>query len=165
MPALYHPIHFKASVLICNPLPWKGGQAFALGKKPLVVKVSDTRDIRLEDPPSKIQTSLIRPDMLKCVSHGSLSTQYGSGLNAGSTEVAHMALTAANGIAQTARLCCINLFVDVSNAFAAIEKALMHDNSFSRTRMQRELFEAGFDQSTIDDACMRYADSNFWREH
>ena len=130
--SLYHPIHMKSVGMASAALPCKGGQTHPIDKKTIVKRVTETRDVRLEDPPAKINSSTIRPSMKKCVSNGAMHTQWGSGMNGGSTEVAHLALEASVGIARTNKKSSAVIFVDVASAFASIEKALMQQTCIAR---------------------------------
>ena len=51
--SLYHPLEVKAVLWVAAPFAWKVGQEMPLAKIPNPTKLTDSRDIRLEDPPAK----------------------------------------------------------------------------------------------------------------
>ena len=60
MAMLHHPLLVKAHLWVRCPISWKGGQVMPLKKLPTASKVSQFRDIRLEDPPAKKHGGLLR---------------------------------------------------------------------------------------------------------
>ena len=62
--SLYHPLEVKAVLWIAAPFGWKVGQTMPLAKIPSPVKLTDSRDIRLEDPSAKTHGAIMRKPLL-----------------------------------------------------------------------------------------------------
>ena len=99
---LYSPLYLKSVAMTwVNPL-WKAEMTHPLKKKPKPVGVCDMRDIRIENPPEKKLGAWLRSAIMPTVKRAAVSTQFGSGLNKGSTELTHMAHTAVVSAADAA---------------------------------------------------------------
>ena len=106
-----------------------------LDKKPNATSVKGKRDVRLEDPPSKKLGSWLRQAALPVIKGAVADSQYASGLNQGSTELAFMNQTAAEGAGEAQKLSSVTLFIDIASAFAEVQRCLILDDFRSREKV------------------------------
>ena len=89
--SIFHPILVKATCLISPPIQMRGGMIYDLYKNKGTTSVVDSyRDIMLANESSKTMTATIRPQLNDVAKKYITNTQYGSGLNHGCTESAHL---------------------------------------------------------------------------
>ena len=121
---LYHPLLTKATTSFMVPLQIRGGQVHEIykGKGPQQ-HASSYRDVTISSEFAKAFGSLLRPRMLPVIAELAGDTQFGSGLNAGATDVAHLLVRAYVDVAQILKLSLCLLFVDLSTAFASVVRA------------------------------------------
>ena len=132
--ALFHPLYVKSVALTRLGSTWKLGMAHPLDKKPHATAVRQKRDIRLECPPQKKLGSWLRRAALPSAEKAVCDTQYGSGLNNGSTEVAYLRQVASEGAAEARNLTSISLYADIASAFAEVQRCLVVDDMPQRCR-------------------------------
>ena len=93
--------------------------------------------ILLASVDGKVELKLLRHAVLPFIPDAILDTQFGSGFNAGSTDVAHLHLTQSIKYAAMRKLCAATIFADVKTAFASLSRAIslpQQDNNDSFTR-------------------------------
>ena len=73
-----------------------------------------------------------------------METQFGSGLNGGSTEVAHLMLKAYFDYASAKKQMMGALFVDISTAFAAMVRSVIFPMPASDEVLLKKLADRGF---------------------
>ena len=82
------------------------------------------RDVTLADDDAKNFGMQIREHAYPKLQSRSMPAMYGSGLNGGSTEIAHVHLIAQLEYAETAKLSSATIFTDISTAFATMCKEI-----------------------------------------
>jgi len=130
--ALYHPLYVKSVSLTRLGATWELGMAHPLDKKPNATGVRQKRDIRLECPPQKKLGSWLRRAAMPSAAKAVRETQFGSGLNNGSTEMAYLRQVASEGAAESRNLTSISLYADIASAFAEVQRCLVIDDMSSR---------------------------------
>ena len=112
-----YPLFVKANARCGNPIMVKGGQLYELFKgKGMRDLVENFRDIMLASDSGKAVQSLVRPVYNRETQTESTQTQWGSGLNHGSTETAHMYIKASIDHAKQLKKSIAILCVDVKTA-------------------------------------------------
>ena len=101
----------------------------------------------------KAVISVSRPAFNKVAEEYTTSTQYGSGLHSGSTDLPHLYLKSCIDIAKHKNLSCAMLFVDVKTAFAGMLRQLVlpinADENDSEGVHRRRLREYGLNEEEI----------------
>ena len=87
-------------------------------------KCASYRDILLGAESGKVVQSIVRPVLNEIVEEYTAETQYGSGLNNGTTETAHLYARACIDLAKMRALSVGLLFIDVKTAFASMIRAI-----------------------------------------
>ena len=87
-------------------------------------KCPSYRDILLGAESGKVIQSTVRPVLNKVVETYTEETQYGSGLNNGTTETAHSYARACIDLAKMRNMSVALLFIDVKTAFASMIRAI-----------------------------------------
>ena len=120
---IFLPIAFKSVVLQDSPIIFKDGCAFDLYKGKDEPEVPDSyRDITLAAESGKIIQATVRPARNDVVENYTENTQYGSGLNDGTTEMAHLYARACIDLARHRDLSLALIFIDVKTAFASMNR-------------------------------------------
>ena len=133
MARLFHPLLTKSFTSLMLPMQIRGGQIHEIYKgKGSQKQATSYRDVTIASEFAKTVGSLLRPRMLSTVAAVSGGTQFGSGLNTGSTDVAHVLVRAYIDVAQVLHVSLGLLFVDLSSAFASVARACI-----SNTRPQQ----------------------------
>ena len=153
-----HALSVKSISTVAAPLAWKGGMLMELWKgRGSTCDISSYRDIMLQDHPAKIHGAVLRPALRAIAETATRGTQWGSGLHAGSTEVAHLAMRAMMDVAKLQRVSGAVLFLDVVSAFASFRRRIVLDCHASDKQWLRHLVSLGFAadqaQSIVTDAC------------
>ena len=91
----------------------------------------------MEDPAPKRYGSFIRRPLKEVVSSVCEYTQFGSGLNQGSIEAAHLYLRAQSDIVETLNKIAVVFFVDVTAVFAAMVRCLVVVEGVSQALLTR----------------------------
>ena len=95
--------------------------------KGIMQLVDNYRDVTIADNTPKIVTKHVRRNLLPTFQSGSLSTQWGSGLNGGETAITHLYVRNLVHIAQASNKSLALLFLDISTAFASLTRHLVFD--------------------------------------
>ena len=149
---LYHPLVVKASLSVCSPVQWKGGQLMGVYKgKGATSLVLSYRDVVLTDASAKAPGGILRTCSFPVVQELSVDTQFGGGFNNGSTAIAHLSLRAFIEVAEVLGLSLALLFVDVKSAFASVVRRLAVPIPDSDEQWISRLRAAGFTESDIAD--------------
>ena len=115
-----------------------------------MLQVEQKRDIRLEGPPEKKLGPWIRKAAMPAVHDIVMDTQFGSGLNCGSTEMTYLTQLAAEGAAEARNLTSISLYVDVRSAFAEVQRCLVIDDFKSRDVLRASLIGYGLAEVLVE---------------
>ena len=155
---MLHALIVKSIVTVHVPIVWKGGMLVELWKrKGPQSSVASYRDVLIQDHPAKSFGSLLRPALRRIVGAAVRPTQYGSGLNAGSTEVAHMSLRCIIDLIRLRRTSGAIIFIDVIAAFASFRRKLVLSSPVSDEQWLRLLVSFGFTRddaaAVVEDAC------------
>ena len=135
-----------------------------LGKLPQPSRCAHFRDITLEDPAPKRYGSQVRRHLLPVADSTCMSSQYGSGLNDGSTELAHLYLRAQLEAAEAKGMCGIAFFVDVSTAFASVSRSLLIPTECSRALLVEKLVDHGIEADLVGEVAADMSDIGFWSD-
>ena len=114
----YHPIAVKSVCLIEAPTQFKGGMIVDLFKdKGSEAEIENYRDIMLASEPGKAIASVLRKNLNLVAENYTSGTQYGSGLNSGSTEFAHLYVKASFDYAASKNLSSAIIFLMLKSNF------------------------------------------------
>jgi hypothetical protein len=102
------------------------------------------KDVVIAELNAKVLGSQIRDQSIGAVREIALETQYGSGLNGGSIQTAHLHLRAYADHAQLHGLSCAILFADLAGAFASVIRRLGIGNDVTDMELARRLRHIGF---------------------
>ena len=92
-------------------------------------------------------------------------SQYASGLNQGSTELAFMSQTAAEGAGEAQKLSSVTLFIDISSAFAEVQRCLVSDDFRSREKLSEALRSYGLGGDIVQGIIDEVSNTGFWAEN
>lgn len=120
----YLPLGVKGTALNEQPITFKGGQLHDLHKAGETDEVENYRDVLLADEVGKPFQFISRPQLNKVVSESVTRTQWGSGLNNGSTDVVHAYMNACVDIALARKQSIGSIFLDVKTAYANVQMSL-----------------------------------------
>ena len=163
--AIYHPIAVKSVCLIESPTQFKGGMIVDLYKnKGSKAEIENYRDIMLASEPGKAIASVLRKDLNKVADNYTSGTQFGSGLNHGSTEFAHLHVKAAIDFANHTNLSSAIIFLDVKTAFASMLRhfILPSDCPDPEPVFLRRLVSLGFSEEEANGIYQQAARSMHW---
>ena len=76
-------------------------------------------DVLLADEAGKALQPINRPQLNKVLANSTVSSQWGSGLHNGSTDVVHMYMNACKDIAEVKKLSAAIIFLDIKTAYAS----------------------------------------------
>ena len=133
-------------------------------KKTNTTRVKDKRDIRLEGPPPKKLGAWIRRAAMPVVEKVVADTQFGSGLNAGSTEMTYLVQMAAEGAADARNMSSISLYIDIRSAFAEVQRCLVVEDFKSREVLRQALLVYGLGEDLVAGIVAEVADTGFWQQ-
>ena len=139
---VYHPLIFKTATFALKPIGWRGSQAHPLEKQPLPPAAAHFREINLEDKAPTRYGSLMRPQLKDACSNICRETQFGSGLNNGNTQMAHLLLRAQMHLAEVTSMCGVCLFVDASTTYASVPRCLIAQDTNSQVILKAKLLNA-----------------------
>ena len=159
--SLFHPLLVKFVLLMRLGAPWKLGMSHPLAKKACVAAVDHNRDIRLEDPPPKKLGTRLRHLVNPLVERASAKTQFGSGLNGGSTEMTYLAHNAALEAVTCRGLSAASAYVDVAAVFSEVQRCLVIEDMESAQRLYDTLLRNGVLPSLATEIIMDVADTFF----
>ena len=91
-------------------------------------------------------------------------TQFGSGLNGGTTEFAHMYVRAAMDAAGATGRSCAIVFLDCEKAFASVFRQLVFDAPKSDEAFHRSLVAGGFCSDTASEVLAGLKAEPVWAE-
>ena len=153
-----HSLFVKSVATVTTPLAWKGGMLMELWKgKGSTSDISAYRDILIQDHPAKLHGAVLRPVLRAIAEVTTRSTQWGSGLHAGSTEVAHLTIRSMIDIARLRRESGAIVFLDVVSAFASFRRRIVLCCEASDEQWVLLLVSLGFSDSeakaVVSDAC------------
>lgn len=163
--ALPHPLYVKAVSLMRLGMTLKVGMGHPLDKKTNATAVKQKRNIRLECPPVKKLSSWLRKAALPAVNGIVADTQFGSGLNQGSTEMAYMAQLAAEGAGGAQLLTSVALYIDIASAFAEVHRCLVADDFKSRQTPKAALLRYQLVADMVDGIIAEVVDTGFECKH
>ena len=89
-------------------------------------------------------------------------TQFGSGLNAGSTEMTYLVQMAAEGAADARNLSSISLYIDTRSAFAEVQRCLVVEDFNSKDVLHKALVAYGLGEDLVAGIIGEVADTGFW---
>ena len=123
------PVTVKSWLFKLPPVQWLGGQVQELHKtKGSTSQVASFREVMLGNMFGKKFSKCLRKDAKQFLDDGSLSTQFGSGIGGGGTDVAHLYLRGLADFAKHKKLCCACIFIDVKTAFASLIREVAMSN-------------------------------------
>ena len=126
---LYLPIALKTYGLLDIPMLHKGGQLYALFKeKGSPNYAASYRDILLSSDVGKTIQQASRGALVQDSQNNSVQTQYGSGLNHGTTTNTHLYVKSLVDIAEKQKVSISLIFADVKTAFAS----MLRETAFPR---------------------------------
>ena len=125
MARIYHPIVTKFLYTVTPPIQWSGGVLCDL-RKPggAPTKTAGYREITVCDADAKPVLSFLRTTASPFLDASSPPGQYGGGCHSGSTASAHLLSRAFSDIAIAQGYSLVQLYVDVTTAFATMARAL-----------------------------------------
>ena len=126
-----HPMFTNAAAHLQVAIQDKGSQLMGIPKGNKPPKISNQRDVALADITGKNNLKTMRSRLQKEWGNSEILTQYGSGLNEGSTVMANLALTTLINCAPKGKTAVV-LFFDVVAAFARVLRALVVDHPASK---------------------------------
>ena len=147
------------------PLQWQGGSLFALYKgRGSREDVGAYCDITVCCAAPKAYGKSLRTRLVKalasatgtdpCIQHDA-GIQYGGGLNGGSTDIPHLSMHAVGGLASAYDQCYGVLFVDLTAAFASIDRLLAFGGPSSSEELGARLRTEGY----APEACRKFVDA------
>ena len=162
---LFHPLLSKAVTSFLLPLQIRGGQIHEIYKgKGLQKLASNYRDVTIASEFAKSFGSLLRPRMLPIVEKIAGTSQFGSGLNTGATDVAHVLVRAYTDVAQLLKLSLGLLFVDLSTAFASVVRALALPTDVTDSDWRAKLLMTGFTEEEADEVIQEVHACDEWSD-
>ena len=121
MAIMHMPLYFKSHLYRSPPVYYRGGLIGALLKRGASpYEPTGYRDVTLADVDGKTFGADLRTKAKPEMNKQALPGMYGSGLNGGSTDVAHLHLIAMLEYAKAEGKTAVSLFVDLSTAFASL---------------------------------------------
>ena len=118
---LWHPAGVKALWWGAPPLQWTGGLIHELYKgKKSVRGCGNYRDVCLGVSSGKWFSAHLRSCVARPLAEAAVWSQFGSGLNGGTTEFAHLYVRAAMDAAGATGRSCAIVFLDCEKAFASV---------------------------------------------
>ena len=122
---LYYPLCFKSHLYQSPPVFYRGGQIVNLYKgKGSFQEITNYRDVTLANNDSKSFGKLLRQHARSRLKDKAMPGMYGSGLNKGSTEIAHLHIIALLEHAKVKNITAAVLFVDIQTAFATMSREI-----------------------------------------
>lgn len=168
MSSLFTPLALKSTALISTLFQFKGGCLQELYKKSRVKsKPTSYRDVMLAREVGKTLAADIRPEIVKQVAVVAVPTQYGSGLNSGSTDVGHLYVKACIDVAAAAKDTFAALFVDIKTTFASLVRALslpMAGDSTRRSAYMDRVVQNGFSREDALEIVSEIIEDEFTRK-
>ena len=125
----FSPFIFQIIYLLPPPIQYKGGVLWELFKgKGQRCDMAAYRDVTVCNTAIKPHCKLLRKQGMKPLTGITSETQFGGGLNGGSTDFPRLYLDAARTIARKHKLSLACIYIDLKSAFASIVRgiALQH---------------------------------------
>ena len=153
----WHPLFVKSALTLRPPLQFRGGMITELLKANASGgECGHYRDITIADHTAKMFCKMFRPEIVSAAATVVPTGQFGAGFNGGSTDLAHLALSAFLDAASAARRSAAILFVDLATAFASLLRRLCVPADAGDEQWLAALAAAGFSQDEVkciyDDA-------------
>ena len=165
MASLFHPLFFKSAISLCPPVQLKGVRLFELFKgKGSHCNLSAYRDVTVCSTAGKPFCKHLRSQAMTPLMTFSSATQFGGGLNGGSTDLPRLYLEAARSIAHKNKLAFACIYIDLKSAFASIVRGIALEPLLSIEDICRRLSARGFDDADIHNIVDGIADFSFWQE-
>ena len=101
---------------------------------------------------------------MKPLSQYTTGTQFGGGLNGGSTDIPRLYLDAARSIADKKGLSFACIYIDLKSAFASIVRGISLESLCSSEDLCHRLTARGFTQDDIREIINGLSDFSFWHE-
>ena len=121
MASIFHPLFFKSAIAMAPPMQLKGGHLLELFKgKGSKCNLSSFRDVTICNSAAKPLCMHLRSQSMKPLARYSCETQFGGGLNGGSTDFPRLYLDASRSIAHKNKLSFACVYIDLKSAFASI---------------------------------------------
>ena len=147
---VWHPLFVKSALTLRPPLQFRGGMITELLKVNASGGECDHyRDITIADHTAKTFCKIFRPEIVSAAAAVVPTGQFGAGFNGGSTDVAHLALSAFLDAASAARQSAAILFVDLATAFASLLRRLCVPADAGDEQWLAALAAAGFSQDEV----------------
>eukprot|EP00972_Heterocapsa_arctica_P057257 8448443-Heterocapsa_arctica.AAC.1 len=105
---------------------------------------------------------MFRPEIVAAVASVMPTGQFGAGFNGGSTDIAHLTLSAFLDAASAAKRSAAILFVDLATAFASLERRLCVPADAGDERWLAALAAAGFSQDEVQRIHDEAASYAYW---
>ena len=149
MAFLFFPLHLKSFSNIKIPLQDCGGECLDLYKGKGDVKIRKSyRDVLLSNENCKHIGKILRPKIFMAVSDFVVPTQFGAGLNKGSTSLVRLHTAAIEQVACINKYSVTHIFVDFATAYAAtFRETILGTNDFET--IWKKLKSFGFNEHQI----------------
>ena len=160
---VWHPLFVKSALTLRPPLQFRGGmitellKASASGSEP-----GHFRDITIADHSAKTFCKMFRPEIVSAAAAVVPAGQFGGGFNGGSTDVAHLALSAFLDAASAARKSAAIIFVDLATAFASLLRRLCVPTDAGDDQWLGALAAAGFSDNEVKHIYDEAASYAYW---
>ena len=118
----------------------------------------------MEDPAAKVHGTGLRTWLLPCVSHDVVETQYGSGRNGGSTEMAFLQQSASEQAVGTESKCSVVVYGAIASAFAEVQKTLIIPDVLSKDTLREAALHAGFTVDVVDEVLEMITTIDGWSQ-
>lgn len=141
---------FKTWLLGAEPLQWKGGQLFPIGKKPGFLSIDNTRGIMLLPAPGKLYHSLLRQAMLPAVESLRAEFQFGGFARQQPAFATILLRSYTNKVAASYNLSQMTVFFDVRHAFhSMLRQHVFAEGEPMSLRLRQCLANAGLDVEAL----------------
>ena len=159
---LYHPLYVKAALSCDSSATWKLGQSMHLENVAGASRVTQFRDIRLEDPPSKVWGAWERKWLIEPVNNMTCESQWGSGLHGGSTEITYLAIESGMKAICAKGTSAAVIYADIVAAFAEANKCLISEDDVSKAELLAAAVGAGIDAGFATEVIKDMTDAGCW---
>ena len=159
-----YPVFLKTTIKLDLPLRWRGGRAVDLFKSGDTKMMRNFRGIFLCDVLGKVGESNLRRGMRPILEKATLDTQLGGGFHDGDCDKAHIALRAAADCASIRKRALAALFLDVTGAFAAMQRALILEVPDSDEVLAAKLRSFNFTDAEVGEIMQGITDLGVWYE-
>ena len=165
MASPFNPLFFKSDISLAPPIQHKAGLLFELLKgKGQRCGLTAYRDVMVCNAATNPRCKLLRTEAMKPLTGVASSTQFGGGLNGGSTDFPRLYLDAARTVAQKHKLYFARIYLDLKSAFASIIRGLALQHLLSVDDLCSRLAQQGFDKDDVASIVHGLQDFDFWQE-